>query len=69
MTNLTDINGTIEFENVNFSYPSRKDVSVLCNLNLIAPTGQTTALVGSSGCGKLISTGKCTSLIINHIHS
>jgi len=49
---LVDINGDIEFDNVNFIYPSRKDVSVLNNLNLIIRAGQTTALVGASGCGK-----------------
>ncbi len=46
------INGDIEFDAVNFTYPSRQDVSVLRNLTLIAREGQTTALVGSSGCGQ-----------------
>ncbi|CAF4842339.1 unnamed protein product, partial [Rotaria sp. Silwood1] len=45
-----DINGDIEFDNVNFSYPSRKDVPALRNLSFVARAGQTTALVGSSGC-------------------
>ncbi|CAF3127923.1 unnamed protein product [Rotaria sp. Silwood2] len=49
---LDNIKGNVEFDNVNFSYPSRKDVSVLHNLSLIARVGRTTALVGSSGCGK-----------------
>ncbi|CAF4504776.1 unnamed protein product [Rotaria sp. Silwood2] len=49
---IYNINGDIEFDNVNFVYPSRKDVPVLHNLSLIARAGQTTALVGSSGCGK-----------------
>ncbi|KHJ75090.1 ABC transporter, ATP-binding protein, partial [Oesophagostomum dentatum] len=39
-------------EKVNFSYPSRPDVKVAKNLNLIAQTGQAIALVGASGCGK-----------------
>jgi ABC-type bacteriocin/lantibiotic exporter with double-glycine peptidase domain len=47
-----DINGDIVFENVNFAYPSRKDVVVLNNLCLIARAGETTALVGSNGSGK-----------------
>ena len=47
-----DINADIKFDNVSFVYPSRKEVSVLNNLNFIARAGQTTALVGSSGCGK-----------------
>ncbi|CAF4604453.1 unnamed protein product, partial [Rotaria socialis] len=45
-----NINGDIEFHNVNFHYPSRKDAPVLCNLSVVARAGQTTALVGSSGC-------------------
>lgn len=49
-----DINDDIKFDNVSFVYPSRKDVSVLNNLNLTVRAGQTTALVGTSGCGKLI---------------
>ncbi len=49
---MFDLNDDIEFDNVNFIYPSRKDVSVLRNLSIIARAGQTTALVGSSGCGK-----------------
>ncbi|XP_069815586.1 ATP-dependent translocase ABCB1-like isoform X2 [Dendropsophus ebraccatus] len=46
------IKGDIEFRNVKFSYPSRPDVQVLKGLNLTVPSGQTVALVGSSGCGK-----------------
>ncbi|CAF3236410.1 unnamed protein product [Rotaria sp. Silwood2] len=49
---IYNINGHIEFDNVNFFYPSRKDVQVLNNLSLIARAGQTTAIVGASGCGK-----------------
>ncbi|CAF2852602.1 unnamed protein product [Rotaria sp. Silwood2] len=49
---IYNINGDIEFDNVNFVYPSRKDVPVLHNLSLIAHAGQTTALVGSSGCDR-----------------
>ncbi|CAF4227924.1 unnamed protein product, partial [Rotaria sordida] len=47
---ICDTNGDVEFDNVNFVYPSRKDAPVLRGLSLIARTGQTTALVGSSGC-------------------
>jgi ABC-type multidrug transport system fused ATPase/permease subunit len=49
---MYDMNGDIEFDNVNFMYPSRKDASVLHNTTFVAPAGQTIALVGSSGCGK-----------------
>ncbi|KAK9877120.1 hypothetical protein WA026_016866 [Henosepilachna vigintioctopunctata] len=44
--------GTIEYSNVNFSYPTRPSVPVLKNLNLTIFDGKTVALVGSSGCGK-----------------
>ncbi|CAF4455399.1 unnamed protein product, partial [Rotaria sp. Silwood2] len=44
-----NIDGDVEFDNINFTYPSRKDTSVLCNLSFIARAGQTTALVGSTG--------------------
>ncbi|XP_018422366.1 PREDICTED: multidrug resistance protein 1A-like, partial [Nanorana parkeri] len=46
------IKGDIEFRNVKFSYPSRPDVQVLKGLNLKISSGQSVALVGSSGCGK-----------------
>ncbi|CAF3296104.1 unnamed protein product [Rotaria sp. Silwood2] len=59
---IYNINGDIEFDNVNFVYPSRKDVPVLHNLSLIARAGQTTALVGSSGCGK----STCISMILRY---
>lgn len=55
------INGDIKFDNVNFVYPSRPDAPVLRNLSLIARAGQTTALVGSSGCGK-----SCIIIILLH---
>ena len=48
---LIGIGDDIQFNNVNFSYPSRKDLSVLHNFNLIARAGEITALVGSSGSG------------------
>ncbi|CAF0848927.1 unnamed protein product [Rotaria sordida] len=47
-----DLNGDIKFTNVHFAYPSRIDVPVLNGLSFTAQRGQTTALVGSSGCGK-----------------
>ncbi|XP_054477289.1 ATP-binding cassette, sub-family B (MDR/TAP), member 4 [Anoplopoma fimbria] len=46
------IQGNIEFKNIHFSYPSRPDFKILDNLSLSMKSGQTTALVGSSGCGK-----------------
>ncbi|XP_067859774.1 ATP-dependent translocase ABCB1-like [Heptranchias perlo] len=46
------IKGIVEFKNVHFNYPSRADVKILKGLNLKINSGQTVALVGSSGCGK-----------------
>ncbi|XP_060052281.1 ATP-dependent translocase ABCB1 isoform X3 [Erinaceus europaeus] len=46
------IKGNLEFRNVHFSYPSRKEVKILKGLNLKVQNGQTVALVGNSGCGK-----------------
>ncbi|CAF1382423.1 unnamed protein product, partial [Adineta steineri] len=59
---ISAINGDIEFDNVNFSYPSRENVTALNNLKLIARANQTTALVGSSGCGK----STCVSLLLRY---
>src|SRR5205807_2904337 len=44
--------GDVAFENVTFSYPSRKEVTVLRDLSLTAKAGQRIALVGPSGAGK-----------------
>lgn len=52
---ITDINGDINFKNVNFSYPSRNDISVLNGLAFTAHAGEMTALVGPTGCGKFLS--------------
>ncbi len=48
-----DIVGDIKFSDVQFVYPSRTDVPVLNRLSFTAQRGQTTALVGTSGCGKV----------------
>ena len=42
----------IEFENVTFSYPSRKHEKVLNRLNLVIQEGEVHALVGDTGSGK-----------------
>lgn len=42
---------TIEFRNVNFTYPGGQD-NVLHNLSFVAKSGQTTAIIGSTGSGK-----------------
>ena len=43
---------TVEFQNVDFAYPTRPDVPVLTQFSLKVKSGQTVALVGPSGCGK-----------------
>lgn len=47
-----NISGNIVFKGVTFSYPTRKEVMVLKNLNLKIEAGMKVALVGDSGCGK-----------------
>ena len=49
---LDDIKGTVEFENVSFSYESNSEKKVINNLNLKINEGETLALVGPSGGGK-----------------
>lgn len=46
------VDGTIEFRDVYFRYPTRPDVPVLRGLNFTVKPGQYVALVGASGCGK-----------------
>jgi ABC-type multidrug transport system fused ATPase/permease subunit len=46
------LKGNVRFENIAFSYPSRKDVSVLKDVSLEVNSGQQIALVGPSGAGK-----------------
>ncbi|KAK7207985.1 P-loop containing nucleoside triphosphate hydrolase protein, partial [Myxozyma melibiosi] len=47
-----DVQGDIEFRNVEFRYPTRPEVPVLRGLDLTIKAGQYVALVGASGCGK-----------------
>jgi len=49
---LPKIIGEVKFENVAFSYPSRKEIQVLKNVNFEAKLGQKIAIVGPSGAGK-----------------
>ncbi|NXS57451.1 MDR1 protein, partial [Brachypteracias leptosomus] len=52
---LSNFEGSIEFRNIHFVYPTRPEVKVLQGLNVKVNKGQTLALVGSSGCGKSTS--------------
>ena len=51
-TSSVKLRGQIEFENVSFSYPTRKDFPVLNDLNFKIQPGEKVALVGQSGSGK-----------------
>ncbi|KAI8141628.1 putative ABC transporter protein [Fennellomyces sp. T-0311] len=52
------IAGDISFESIAFRYPARMDVSIFDGeFNLQGKSGQTIALVGSSGCGKSTTIG------------
>ncbi len=46
------LQGNIVFDDVQFNYPSRKDISVLNGIRLEVHAGQKIALVGQSGSGK-----------------
>ncbi|KXN91892.1 Leptomycin B resistance protein pmd1 [Leucoagaricus sp. SymC.cos] len=46
------INGTIELQNVTFTYPSRPHIEVLKNVNMKFEQGKSYAIVGPSGSGK-----------------
>lgn len=47
-----ELKGNVSFDHVAFSYPSRKDVTVLKDVSLTAANGEQIALVGPSGAGK-----------------
>ncbi|KAJ3269017.1 GTPase-activating protein [Terramyces sp. JEL0728] len=47
-----NVEGKIELKDVEFTYPSRKEVKILKKLSLTVLPGQTVALVGQSGSGK-----------------
>ena len=47
-----NIEGNIEFKNIDFSYPTKKDVKILKNLNLKIDKGTCIGIVGASGSGK-----------------
>jgi len=48
---LEPLQGTIEFNNVSFRYPDAED-NVIQDISFTAQSGETTAFIGSTGCGK-----------------
>lgn len=46
-----ELEGQVEFDHVDFSYPGA-DEKVLSDISFTALPGQTTAIIGSTGCGK-----------------
>ncbi len=50
-TEIKQNKGIVEFENVSFKYPGAKE-NVLNNISFKAQPGKTTAIIGSTGCGK-----------------
>lgn len=44
-------NGVVRFEHVNFRYPGAEE-DVLHDIDFVAEPGKTTAIIGSTGCGK-----------------
>jgi ABC-type multidrug transport system fused ATPase/permease subunit len=46
------LNGDVEFKDVRFSYPARKEMNVLNGISFKANAGESIAIVGPSGAGK-----------------
>ena len=61
---LEAVNGDIAFENVSFAYEENKEV--IHNINIHAPKGSVTALVGSSGSGKSTIASLVSSFLTPH---
>lgn len=50
--NTIKIEGNLSFNNVSFSYPSRRDIEVIKNISFTVEKGKQLAFVGPSGAGK-----------------
>ncbi|KAK7913368.1 hypothetical protein WMY93_013579 [Mugilogobius chulae] len=46
------LKGRLEFSNITFAYPTRKEAPIFQNLSLVVPAGSVMAVVGPSGSGK-----------------
>lgn len=49
---VKNLQSSIEFRNVRFSYPTRLDQKLFTDLSLVIPRGKKVAFSGASGCGK-----------------
>ncbi|CAF1001909.1 unnamed protein product [Adineta steineri] len=49
---IKNFSGELEFNEIDFTYPTRPELKVLKGFNLKIKSGQRIALVGTSGCGK-----------------
>ena len=49
---IIKLNGDVVFDNVSFTYPSRKEIAVLKNIDFNVNAGERIAIVGPSGAGK-----------------
>ncbi|XP_055387506.1 multidrug resistance protein homolog 49-like [Condylostylus longicornis] len=56
------VDGDINYNNIQFRYPTRPEVQVLKGLQLTIKQGTTVALVGPSGCGK----STCVQLLLRY---
>lgn len=52
VTEKTIEEGTISLKNVDFSYPTKKEIKILDKVSIEIGKNRTIALVGTSGCGK-----------------
>uniref|UniRef100_A0A0N5BVD9 Transferred entry: 7.6.2.2 n=1 Tax=Strongyloides papillosus TaxID=174720 RepID=A0A0N5BVD9_STREA len=59
---IENVIGKVQFKNVHFRYPTRKDQKILHGIDFEVNPGETVALVGHSGCGKSTSVGLITRL-------
>ena len=52
MLSSDQLKGRLEFHDVSFAYPTRKEAPIFQNLSLLVPAGTIMAVVGPSGSGK-----------------